>query len=157
MHLPALHMPDDPPAVQRVVEDAFFVLHLPPLQKPTWHPSELSGQVRSLVQSTHCELEHDCKNVHLLGHCPPQPSSPHALPVHCGVHLHAPAEHVPGLPPLAEHAVPVSAFCATHVLDVPHIPTLQPCVMALQSLLLVQATHCPAPTQCAPFGQALLV
>jgi hypothetical protein len=54
-------------------------------------------------------------------------------------------------------AVPVAAFCAEHVLVLPHTPTLQPCVMALQSSFAAQAAHTPAPTHfCVP-GQALAV
>lgn len=78
-------MPDFPPDVQLVPELAGFVEQVPELlHEPTMQVPALQSLL--LVQSTHCVPEHFSEELQRLGHGLPQPSSPHSLPEHCGVH-----------------------------------------------------------------------
>jgi hypothetical protein len=75
------------------------VLHVPVLvlHLPLEQPFELPSQSLSRMHATHC-----CAELHMsrvpehVPHDPLHLLSPHCLPLHCGVQMHEPLEHVPG-------------------------------------------------------------
>jgi hypothetical protein len=60
LQLPLRHIPLPALVEQRVVDAAFVVPHVPPLQTPSRQPSGLPGQSLLLAHWTHCPAPTQC-------------------------------------------------------------------------------------------------